>query len=119
MNTTFTKYCNKYGNFSHILNIELDGSLNESERMDILADIYRMINEKKIEKHISNADIPLTWRVYDETDLLHYYTDAVYLEDKGVYKHTKLLLNDLKLINNGDKFTIYLTKPLTGKICMM
>ena len=46
-------------------------------------------------------DISLTWRVYDKSDLFHYYTDGNgILSDKGIYEHTKLLLNDIKKIKN-------------------
>jgi hypothetical protein len=69
------KYINKYGNFSHNLNIEIDESLSEDEKNIILYDIFNLINEKHIKKYIlNNIDVSIKWRVYDKTDLLHYYT---------------------------------------------
>lgn len=116
----FKKYFDKYGNFLYILNIEIDKTLSEGEKNIILYDIFNLINEKYIKKHISNTDISIKWRVYDNTDLLHYYTDGDgILSDRGIYEHTKLLLNDLKNIENSDKFKIYLSKPLTKSICIM
>ena len=46
----YKKYFNKYGNFSHILNIEIDESLTEDEKNIILYDIFNLINEKHIKK---------------------------------------------------------------------
>ncbi|MFY7728086.1 MAG: hypothetical protein ACOVRN_01065 [Flavobacterium sp.] len=116
----YKKYFDKYGNFSHNLNIEIDKTLSEDEKNIILYDIFDLINEKYIKKHISNMDISIKWRVYDNTDLLHYYTggDGI-LSDKAIYEHTKLLLNDLNKIKNSDKFTVHLSKPLTKTICIM
>jgi len=120
MNTIYKNYITKYGNFSHILTIEIDKCLNEDEKNTILSDIYELINEKKITKNISNIDIQLKWRVYDENDLLHYYTDSNGIfSDKGIYEHTKLLLNDIKNLRNSDKSNIILSKPLTKSICIM
>ena len=120
MDTMYKKYIDKHGNFSHNLNIEIDESLSEDEKNTILSDIYDLINEKKITKNISNIDFQLKWRVYDENDLLHYYTDGNgIISDKGIYEHTKLLLNDINKIKNSDKFNIRLSKPLTKSICIM
>jgi hypothetical protein len=120
MNTIRSAYVNKYGNFSHILTININNSLSQDEKNTILYDIYDFINEKDISKHISNMDITLKWRVYDKTDLLHYYTDGNgILSDKGVYEHTKLLVNDIKKLKNGDNITIVVNKPLTKSICIM
>jgi hypothetical protein len=120
MDTMYKKYINKYGNFSHILNIEIDESISEEEKNTILYDILNLINEKNITKHISNMDISLKWRVYDNTDLLHYYTDGNgVLGDVAIYEHTKILLNEIKKINNSDKFNIRLSKPLSKSICIM
>jgi len=59
-------------------------------------------------------------RVYDNTDLLHYYTDGNgIIADRGIYEHTKLLLHDINKIKNSDKFNISLSKPLTKSICIM
>jgi hypothetical protein len=120
MNTMYKKYIDKYGNFSHNLNIEMDKSLSEDEKNIILYDIFNLINEKDITKNISNTNISVKWRVYDNTDLLHYYTDGnIILSDRGVYEHTQLLLNDINKIKNRDKFKILLSKPLTKSICIM
>jgi len=115
------KYINKYGNFSHNLNIEIDESLSEDEKNTILYNIFNLINEKNIKKQIlNNIDISIKWRVYDNTDLLHYYTDgAGIFADRAIYEHTKLLLADIHKIKNSDKFKIYLSKPLTRSICIM
>ena len=115
------KYINKYGNFSHNLNIEIDESLSEDEKNTILYNIFNLINEKNIKKQIlNNIDISIKWRVYDNTDLLHYYTDSNGIfADRAINEHTKLLLNDINKIKNSDKFKIYLSKPLTRSICIM
>ena len=120
MDTMYKKYIAKYGNFSHILTIKLDNSLNEDEKNIILHDIKGVINEKDIQKHISNMNITIKWRVYDNTDLLHYYTDGNgILGDRAIYEHTNLLLKDIQKIKNSDKFKIILSKPLTKSICIM
>jgi hypothetical protein len=122
MDTIYKNYIDIYGNFSHILNIKLDKSLSEDEKRIILFDIYDLINEKDIKKNISNTVISITWRVYDESDLLHYFTDSGILSDKEVYEHTKLLLNNIKTITgakNSDKFIIILSKPLTKPLCVI
>lgn len=116
----YKKYIDKYGNFSHILNIEIDKSVSEDEKNIILYDIYDLINEKDITKKISRMNIIINWRVYDNSDLLHYYTggDGI-LGDVAIYEHTKLLLNDINKVTTGDKLTIHLSKPLTTSICIM
>ena len=123
MNTIYKNYIDLYGNFSHILNIKIDKSLSEDEKRIILFDIYDLINEKDIKKNISNTIISIKWRVYDESDLLHYFTDSNgILSDKEVYEHTKLLLNNIKTITgakNSDKFIIILSKPLTKPVCLI
>lgn len=118
--TMYKKYIDKYGNFSHILNIEIDNSVSEDEKHIILYDIYDLINEKDITKKIARMNIIINWRVYDDSDLLHYYTggDGI-LGDVAIYEHTKLLLNDINKVTTGDKFKIYLSKPLTKPICIM
>ena len=120
MDTMYKKYSSKYGNFSHILNIEIDKSLSEDEKHTILYDIHDLINEKEIEKNISNMNIIIKWRAYDNSNLLHYYTggDGI-LGDVAIYEHTKLLLTDINKLKNIDKFKIYLNKPLTKSICMI
>jgi hypothetical protein len=122
MDTIYKNYIDIYGNFSHILNIKIDKSLSEDEKRIILFDIYDLINEKDIKKNISKTVISIKWRVYDESDLLHYFTDSGILSDKEVYEHTKLLLNNIKTITgakNSDKFIIILSKPLTKPLCVI
>jgi hypothetical protein len=123
MDTIYKNYIHLYGNFSHILNIKIDKSLSEYEKRIILFDIYDLINEKDIKKNISNTIISIKWRVYDESNLLHYFTDSKgILSDKKVYEHTKLLLNNIKTITgakNSDKFIIILSKPLTKPVCLI
>jgi len=123
MDTIYKNYIDLYGNFSHILNIKIDKSLSEDEKRIILFDIYDLINEKEIKKNISNTIISIKWRVYDESNLLHYFTDSNgILSDKKVYEHTKLLLNNIKTITgakNSDKFIIILSKPLTKPVCLI
>ena len=123
MNTIYKNYIDLYGNFSHILNIKIDKSLSEDEKRIILFDIYDLINEKEIKKNISNTIISIKWRVYDESDLLNYFTDSNgILSDKEVYEHTKLLLNNIKTIigaKNSDKFIIILSKPFTKLVCLI
>lgn len=116
----YKKYTDKYGNFSHILNIEVDNSVSEDEKHIILYDIYDLINEKDITKKIARMNIIINWRVYDDSDLLHYYTggDGI-LGDVAIYEHTKLLLNDINKVTTGDKIKIYLSKPLTTSICIL
>ena len=117
--TMYKKYISKYGNFSHILNIEIDNSVSEDEKNIILYDIYDLINEKDITKKISNMNIIMKWRAYDNSNLLHYYTggDGI-LGDVAIFEHTKLLLNDINKVTTGDKLKIYLSKPLTNSICI-
>jgi hypothetical protein len=50
MNTIYKNYIDKYGNFSHILNIEINNSLSQDEKNTILHDIYDCINEKILVK---------------------------------------------------------------------
>ena len=120
VSTMYNKYIRKYGNFSHLLNIKIDESLSEYEKNTILYDIFNLINEKDINKKISNMNIIVKWRVYDNSNLLHYYTggDGI-LGDVAIYEHTKLLLNDINKLKNSDKFKIYLSKPLTKSICIL
>ena len=123
MDTIYKNYIDLHGNFSHILNIKIDKSLSEDEKRIILFDIYDLINEKDIKKNISNTIISIKWRVYDESDLLHYFTDSNgILSDKEVYQHTQLLLNNIKTITgakNSDKFIIILSKSLTKPVCLI
>jgi hypothetical protein len=117
MNTLYTQYIEMYGNFTHILNIEIDKSLSQGEKNEILLDISDLINEKVIVKNISNMNIDMKWRTID---FYHYFTDGNgILSDQGIYEHTKLVLNDIKKIRNSDKFNIVISKPLTKSICIM
>ena len=117
MNTLYKQYIDIYGNFSHILNIKIDNNISEDVKTQILLDIYDLINEKDIIKNISNTDIILKWRTID---YYNYFTDGNgILGNKGVYKHSKLLLNDIRKIRNSDKFNITINKPLTKSICVM
>ncbi len=117
MNAVYVKYIKMYGNFSHILNIEIDDCLSADEKKQILLDIYVLINEKEIIKNVSNTNTCVKWRTID---LYHYFTvDNLFLADKSIYEHTKLLLNDIKKIKNSDKINIILNKPITNSICIM
>ena len=117
MNNLYKQYIEMYGDFSHILNIEIDKSLSEDEKKQILLDIHDLISEKEIIKNISSTNIGLKWRTID---FHHYFTDGNgILSDKGVYEHTRLLLNDIKQIRNSDKINIILNKPITKSICIM
>lgn len=117
MDMPYKQYIEMYGNFTHILNIEIDKGLTKDEITQILLDIHDLISEKEIIKNISNMNIGVKWRTID---FYHYFTDGNgILSDKGIYEHTKLLLNDIKNIRNSDKFNIILSKPLTKSICIM
>jgi len=117
MDTLSKQYIEKYGNFSHILNIKIEKSISEEEKKQIFLDIYDLINEKEIIKNISNINLCVKWRTID---YYHYFTDeSCILSDKGINEHTKLLINDIKKIRNSDKFNIYVSKPLTKSICIM
>ncbi len=117
MNTLYAKYIKMYGNFSHILNIEIDNCLSVDEKKQILMDIHDLINEKEIIKNVLNTNTSVKWRTID---LYHYFTvDNLFLADKSIYEHTKLLLDDIKKINNSDKINIILNKPITKSICIM
>ena len=119
--TTRTReYYNKYGNFLYVLNIELENGISNDEKSVVLSTIYDLINEQDVEKDILNTNVRIKWRVYDTTDLYHYYTDAYNIfGDKAVHEHTKLLCNDIKQIINCNKIKIYVTKPLTKSICII
>lgn len=117
MNTLYKQYIEMYGNFSHILNIKIDNCLSQDEKKQIVLDIHDLISDNDIIKNISNVNISVKWRTID---FYHYFTDGNgILSDKGIYEHTKLLLNDIKNIRNSDKINIILSKPLTKSICIM
>lgn len=101
MDRLYKQYIEMYGDFSHILNIKMDKGLTEDEKKQILLDIHNLISEKEIIKNISGMNIGVTWRTID---FYHYFTDGNgILSDKGIYEHTKLLLNDIKKLNINDK----------------
>jgi hypothetical protein len=117
MDTLYKQYIEMYGNFSHILTIKVDDHLSEDEKKRILLDIHDLISEKEIIKNISNMNIGVKWRTID---FYHYFTDGNgILSDEGIYKHTKLLLDDIKKVKNSDKFSVSVNKPLTKSICIM
>jgi hypothetical protein len=117
MNTLYNQYIEMYGDFSHILTIKIDNILSKDEKKKIVLDIHDLISEKDIIKNILNMNISVKWRTID---FYHYFTDGNgILSDKGIYEHTKLLLNDIKKISNSDKFNIILNKPLTKSICII
>ena len=101
-----------YQNYSHILNI----TVVDEDQAEI---IHEMINDKVISKNILSVDIPIKWIVSNESKLT-YYTDVEgILGDKAVYEHTKILLNDIKVVLNTNNINFQVTKPLTKKICML
>jgi len=117
MDALYKQYIEMYGDFSHILKIKINNCVSEDDKTQILSDIHKLINEKNIIKNISNVNIAITWRTIDS---YHYFTDGNgILSDKGIYEHTKLLLHDIKRIQNSDKFDITINKPLTRSICIM
>ena len=121
--TSYYDNDNLIGIYSICDDLDIDIDIDEDEKRIILFDIYDLINEKEIKKNISNTIISIKWRVYDESDLLNYFTDSNgILSDKEVYEHTKLLLNNIKTITgakNSDKFIIILSKPLTKPVCLI
>jgi hypothetical protein len=117
-NTYFTNY----GEFSHMLTIFINEEICENEKSTIISTIHIMINDKQIDKNILGMCIPIKWRVSNETDLLHYYTNVGgLLGDKAVQEHSKMVVNDIKhLISKyKNKISFMVTKPLTEKICML
>lgn len=65
-------------------------------------------------------NIIIKWRVYNNSNLLHYYIgDNGILGDVAIYEHTKLLLTDMNQFKNSNKLKIFLNKPLTKSICIM
>ncbi len=113
----YKQYIEKYGEFSHIMNIKIDKNLDEDEKKQILLDIHNLIDDKDIIKNISNMNIGVKWKTID---MYHYYTDGNgILSDKGIFAHSKLLINDIKKIRNSDKFDIIISKPLTKSICLI
>jgi hypothetical protein len=115
---SYNTYISKYGNISHILNIFVNEDLCENDKNTIMSTICDMLNDKEI--YIFNIHILLKWRVSNEKDLLHYYTDGCgMLGDKAVQEHTKMVLNDITEIIGKDKFSFTITKPLTKRICII
>lgn len=114
-----SSFVRKYGNFSHVLNITIENSLNEHQKRDIMNKIYFLLNEKEIEKNIFNINVRIKWRVYNENNLLRYFTDvAGIFGDRAVKEHTKLVLQDIHKFVNKDMFSIDITKPMTNQICI-
>ena len=113
----YSEYIKLYGQFSHILTIKLDKNLSDDEKEQVLLDIYELLHNNIILKHISNTIVGLKWRTID---LHHYYTggDGMF-GDTAIHEHTKLLLNDINDITNSDKINISLSKPLIKEICLM
>jgi len=118
---SFNDYIKKYGNFSYILNVFINEELSETEKNTIILTIYNMLNDKDINKNLSGTPISIKWRVSNEKDLLHYYTDGIggILSDNAINEHTKKVMNDICKIVDKNKFSYILTKPLTKKICIM
>ena len=116
----YNDYIIKYGNFSYILNININNELCESEIITITSTIHDILNEKQIIKNIYGTDFPVIWRVSNENDLLHYYTNGCgfIMSDNAIHLHTKMVLNDIRQLINKDKFSFMVTKPLTKKICI-
>jgi hypothetical protein len=109
-----------YKNYSHILNIFIDEELCETEKNVIISTIFDTIHNKRIVKNISGTDIPIKWEIYNEKDLLHYYTDVGgMLGDYAVHQHTKILLEDIRTIANRERISFTVTKPLTQQICLL
>ena len=115
---TYKNYITKHENFSYILTIIINEELCENEKNIIISTIYNFINDKIIVKNISGNNIPITWRISNEKDLLHYYTNnfCFILSDNLVQDHTKLLLNDITKIIDKDKFNFMITKPISKSI---
>ena len=113
-------YISKYGIFSHIINIFINEELCGNEKIIIITSIYNMLNNKEIIKNISGTYFPLTWRVSDENDLFHYYTNgsSFIMSDDAIQKHTIMVMDDIKLILGTDKFYCMITKPISINICI-
>ena len=117
----YKDYINKHGNFSHILNVNVNESLNDIEKNEIINIIFDILNEKNIEKNLNDNIIIIKWRVSDETNLLQYFTDGCggILNDRAINEHTKLVINDIEKKIDKNKFNITITKPITKSICIM
>jgi hypothetical protein len=120
---TYKNYIAQYGNFSYILNIYVNDELSDTEKNTIISTIYNKINEKLIVKNITGNDIPNKWRVSNEKDLLHYYSNGHggILGDRTILEHTKMIFDDIRQIIDADKdkFTFMITKTLTKSSCIM
>ena len=83
---------------SHKLSISINPELTDAEKQEAALFIRDQINNKSIEKTMFDIPVSLTWRIADETDLLHYYTsDGGRLGDAVVKEHAKLVLSDVGL----------------------
>jgi hypothetical protein len=115
---SFTNYIINQGNFTHILTFFINDKLSESEKSLILTKLYNKINNKPIEKNILGFDFPLIWRVANEKNLFHYYSNGCggIMSDLAINIHTQLLVDDLHASIGYDKFTYIVTKLLTMPI---
>jgi len=111
------EYITKYGNYIHILNIDVNHELCETEKNTILNTIYDKIHDKRIVKDVHCMNIPIKWLRCNETDLFDYYTDGGYIfGNKVLREHTRLVFNDIQQIINKDNFNIILTRPVSKTI---
>jgi hypothetical protein len=96
---------------THMLSTSLNTELSDAEKQDIKLAIYDVLNNISIEKTIFNVSVSITWRVTNETDLLHYYTNCGgMLGDAVVKEHTKMVLSDIKKIVSDKSFSLELTR---------
>ena len=108
------------GNYSYNLYVNIDNDLCYDDKNKLASTIYNIINNKVIIKNTLNIDIPITWAVSNENDLLNYFTDVQGIfSDKAIYEHTKILLDDIKKTININKFNFIIRKPLTKKIFLL
>ena len=117
----YIKHNIKYTQVSHILNIYINTELCESEQNTVISTIYEKLNENNIVKNITGLDFILSWKVSNETDLLHYYTNGCgfIMSDTSVQLHTKMVMNEITQIIGNNKFSFSITKPVTKQLCIM
>jgi hypothetical protein len=115
----YNNYLTKYGNFNYILKIFINDKLCNDEKTTIVNTIYNILNDKQMKKNVIGTNIKVEWRISDENDLLHYYTDGGFLNDEGIQHHTKLVMDDIRQTTGNDKFSFIIFKPLTKKFCML
>jgi hypothetical protein len=111
----------KIKDISHILHIFVNNKLCDIEKNIIISSIYDKLNEKQIIKNILGIDFLLIWKVSEDNDLLHYYTNGngLIMSDKSVYLHIKLVLSEIKETIGKDKFSFTITRPITEKVCII